>query len=152
MRVPQEGHTLVAIPQARANSFVGTEEYLAPEVINAAGHGPEVDWWSLGILIHELVFGYTPFRGSHRDGTFSNILRKPLTFPDKPEVSGSCKSLIMALLVRDPSKRLGSKAGAEEIKQHPFFDSIDWQLIRNEQPPFTPKPVEKRTEASLKDF
>nr|AML77243.1 putative LOV domain-containing protein [Codium fragile] len=148
----KEGHTLVAIPQARANSFVGTEEYLAPEVINAAGHGPEVDWWSLGILIHELVFGYTPFRGSHRDGTFSNILRKPLTFPDKPEVSGSCKSLIMALLVRDPSKRLGSKAGAEEIKQHPFFDSIDWQLIRNEQPPFTPKPVEKRTEASLKDF
>ncbi|GMH33892.1 hypothetical protein BSKO_01726 [Bryopsis sp. KO-2023] len=148
----KDGYTLVAMPQVRANSFVGTEEYLAPEVINAAGHGAEVDWWSFGILVHELLYGYTPFRGAHRDGTFSNILRKPLTFPDKPEVSGACKSLIMALLVRDPSKRLGAKAGAEEIKQHPFFDSIDWQLIRHGQPPFTPKPVEKRTEAAMKDF
>ncbi|CAD7702361.1 unnamed protein product [Ostreobium quekettii] len=151
--LPPSSYQLVAEPQARANSFVGTEEYLAPEVINAAGHGAEVDWWSLGILIHELVYGYTPFRGSHRDATFSNILRKSITFPDKPEVSASCKSIISQLLIRDPSKRLGGRAGAEEIKAHPFFEGINWSLIRNEDPPFAPKAAQdKRGDPGVKDF
>lgn len=150
---PPVSYQLVAEPQARANSFVGTEEYLAPEVINAAGHGSEVDWWSLGILIHELVYGYTPFRGSHRDATFSNILRKPLQFPDKPDVSPACKNLISQLLIRDPAKRLGGRAGAEEIKSHPFFESINWSLIRNEYPPFAPKAAQdRRGDTGLKDF
>ena len=130
---------MIAEPVARANSFVGTEEYLAPEIINAAGHGPEVDWWSYGILVHELVYGCTPFRGSHRDATFANILRKPLAFPETPSVSEDCKDLIQALLVRDPSKRLGARGGADEIKRHSFFKDIHWELIRNETPPFKPQ-------------
>lgn len=134
---------LIAEPVARANSFVGTEEYLAPEIINAVGHGPEVDWWSFGILVHELVFGFTPFRGAHRDATFSNILRKPLSFPQNPEVSEECKDLIQALLVRDPSKRLGAKGGADEIKRHPFFRGLHWDLIRNQTPPFKPQAAAK---------
>lgn len=76
--VTMDDYVLLAEPVARANSFVGTEEYLAPEVINAAGHSAPVDWWSYGILIYELVYGITPFRGARRDETFENIIKAPL--------------------------------------------------------------------------
>lgn len=128
--------TLVAEPEGRANSFVGTEEYLAPEIINGTGHGPGVDWWSFGILMYELVYGFTPFRGAKRDQTFENILKSPLIFPPKPEISKSCQDLICALLVRQPESRLGAYAGAEEIKLHPFFSNINWPLIHNSKPPY----------------
>lgn len=134
-----EDYTLIAEPQARANSFVGTEEYLAPEVINAAGHSSPVDWWSLGILIYELVYGFTPFRGSRRDETFENILKCPLVFPQKPVVSPECQDLIRQLLVKDPAKRLGTKNGAEEVKAHSLFKGINWALLRNETPPYIPR-------------
>ncbi|KAL0045440.1 hypothetical protein WJX82_006704 [Trebouxia sp. C0006] len=132
-------YLLVAEPHARANSFVGTEEYLAPEIINGEGHNSAVDWWSLGILMYELVYGFTPFRGSKRDSTFDNILKRPLKFPSEPSTSSDCQDLISQLLIRDPAKRLGSKAGAEEIKNHPFFENIKWALIRHTTPPFIPK-------------
>nr|AML77557.1 putative LOV domain-containing protein [Stigeoclonium helveticum] len=135
-RVARENYLLVAEPEARANSFVGTEEYLAPEVINASGHGSQVDWWSFGILVYELVYGFTPFRGSRRDETFDNILKRPLSFPLKPQVSQECQSLISALLIKDPAKRLGAKYGAEEIKAHPFFAGVNWALLRHKRPPY----------------
>uniref|UniRef100_A0A126WZB6 non-specific serine/threonine protein kinase n=1 Tax=Aphanochaete repens TaxID=764106 RepID=A0A126WZB6_9CHLO len=141
----KERIVLVAEPQARANSFVGTEEYLAPEVINASGHGSCVDWWSFGILIYELVYGFTPFRGSRRDETFDNILKHQLIFPQKPQVSEQCQSLISALLIKDPTKRLGAKYGAEEIKTHPFFVGVNWALLRNEEPPYVVKRASQAT-------
>ncbi|BDA47694.1 probable phototropin-2 [Coccomyxa sp. Obi] len=136
---PSQEITLIAVPDARANSFVGTEEYLAPEVINGVGHGPGVDWWSFGILIYELLYGFTPFRGKKRDETFNNILKRPLSFPEVPEVSDECKDLIRQLLERDPAKRLGAHAGAEEIKSHPFYAEINWALLRNTRPPYIPR-------------
>lgn len=132
-------YLLVAEPDARANSFVGTEEYLAPEIINGEGHNSAVDWWSLGILMYELVYGFTPFRGSKRDSTFDNILKRPLKFPSEPSTSSDCQDLISQLLTRNAAERLGSKAGAEEIKNHPFFENIKWALIRHTTPPFVPK-------------
>mmetsp|Transcript_18646 Transcript_18646/g.56351 ORF Transcript_18646/g.56351 Transcript_18646/m.56351 type:complete len:723 (+) Transcript_18646:282-2450(+) len=131
-------YTLVAEPEGRANSFVGTEEYLAPEIINGIGHGPSVDWWSFGILMYELVYGFTPFRGAKRDQTFENILKRPLVFPQRPEISKPCQDLISSLLVRDPASRLGGTAGAEEIKGHAFFADVNWPLIRNSKPPYEP--------------
>eukprot|EP00798_Chlamydomonas_sp_ICE-L_P007879 gene7879-1089_t len=136
--VTVEDYLLLAEPVARANSFVGTEEYLAPEVINAAGHSAPVDWWSFGILIFELVYGTSPFRGVRRDDTFENVLKAPLRFPSKPVVSEQCQDLITQLLVKDPANRLGTKSGAEEIKKHPFFAGINFALIRNEPPPYVP--------------
>ena len=70
-----QGLVLAGEPQMRTNSFVGTEEYLSPEVIQGNSHGAAVDWWSLGILIYELTFGTTPFKGQRRSETFANIVR-----------------------------------------------------------------------------
>lgn len=74
--------TKSCIANFRTNSFVGTEEYIAPEVIKGNGHTSAVDWWTLGILIYEMLYGTTPFKGKNRNATFSNILRDDVPFPD----------------------------------------------------------------------
>ncbi|KAF8409847.1 hypothetical protein HHK36_002365 [Tetracentron sinense] len=125
----------VAEPVTQSNSFVGTEEYIAPEIITGAGHSSAIDWWALGILLFEMLYGRTPFRGKNRQKTFANILYKDLTFPSSIPVSLAARQLIHALLHRDPANRLGSTSGANEIKQHPFFRGINWPLIRCMSPP-----------------
>ncbi|XP_023633499.1 phototropin-2 [Capsella rubella] len=127
--------TFVAEPSTQSNSFVGTEEYIAPEIITGAGHTSAIDWWALGILLYEMLYGRTPFRGKNRQKTFANILHKDLTFPSSIPVSLVGRQLINTLLNRDPSSRLGSKGGANEIKQHAFFRGINWPLIRCMSPP-----------------
>ncbi|XVF01683.1 hypothetical protein REPUB_Repub04eG0109500 [Reevesia pubescens] len=127
--------TFVAEPSAQSNSFVGTEEYIAPEIITGTGHSSSIDWWALGILVYEMLYGRTPFRGKNRQKTFSNILHKDLTFPSGIPVSLAARQLINALLNRDPASRLGSGTGANEIKEHPFFRGINWPLIRCMNPP-----------------
>lgn len=74
--------TKSCIANFRTNSFVGTEEYIAPEVIKGCGHTSAVDWWTLGILIYEMLFGTTPFKGKNRNATFANILRDEVPFPE----------------------------------------------------------------------
>jgi protein-serine/threonine kinase len=76
--------TKSCIADFRTNSFVGTEEYIAPEVIKGNGHTSAVDWWTLGILMYEMLFGTTPFKGKNRNATFANILRDEVPFPDHP--------------------------------------------------------------------
>nr|AML79023.1 putative LOV domain-containing protein [Leucobryum albidum] len=129
------GPIMFAEPMTPSNSFVGTEEYIAPEIISGAGHSAAVDWWALGILLYEMLFGRTPFRGKNRQKTFSNILEKEIFFPISIPVSLEAKMLIRDLLNRDPLKRLGSYRGAHDIKNHPFFRNINWSLIRNMTPP-----------------
>lgn len=74
--------TKSCINNFRTNSFVGTEEYIAPEVIKGCGHTSAVDWWTLGILIYEMLYGTTPFKGKNRNATFANILRDEVPFPE----------------------------------------------------------------------
>ena len=76
--------TKAVIADFRTNSFVGTEEYIAPEVIKGCGHTSAVDWWTLGILVYEMLYGTTPFKGKNRNATFANILRDDVPFPDGP--------------------------------------------------------------------
>ena len=134
---------LIAEPtDARSMSFVGTHEYLAPEIIKGEGHGSAVDWWTFGIFLYELLFGKTPFKGSGNRATLFNVVGQPLRFPESPIVSFSARDMIRGLLVKDPQHRLGYKRGATEIKQHPFFEGVTWALIRCASPPDIPKPVE----------
>ncbi|XP_069146771.1 phototropin-1 isoform X1 [Solanum lycopersicum] len=131
----QHNPIFMAEPMRASNSFVGTEEYIAPEIITGAGHTSAVDWWALGILLYEMLYGYTPFRGKTRQKTFSNILHKDLKFPGSIQSSLHAKQLMYRLLHRDPKNRLGSREGANEIKQHPFFRGVNWALIRCMNPP-----------------
>lgn len=123
------------------HSFVGTEEYIAPEVITGQGHSATVDWWTFGILLYEMLFGKTPFKGSAQTETFQNIVesRETLHIPVEPHISRHCKDLIKKLLAHDPKKRLGHKRGAADIKSHPWFKGVKWALVRNETPPMVPK-------------
>ncbi|GMI81688.1 KCBP-interacting protein kinase [Hibiscus trionum] len=123
---------------ARSNSFVGTHEYLAPEIIKGEGHGNAVDWWTFGIFLFELLYGKTPFKGSENDETLSNVVSHSLRFPSSPMVSFHARDLIRGLLVKGPENRLGSAKGAAEIKQHPFFEGLNWALIRCTIPPEMP--------------
>nr|AML78219.1 putative LOV domain-containing protein [Prunella vulgaris] len=143
----QQNPIFMAEPMRASNSFVGTEEYIAPEIITGAGHTSAVDWWALGILLYEMLYGYTPFRGKTRQKTFTNILHKDLKFPRSKEVSLQGKQLMYRLLHRDPKNRLGSREGANEVKQHPFFRGINWALVRCMSPPTLDAPlfVEKET-------
>jgi len=129
-----------AEPVLNTNSFVGTEEYLAPEVIGGVGHNSSVDWWTFGVLCYEMAFGHTPFKGESQNATFSNITSKDfkIVLPADVPISKNCKKMIKGLLSRDPKTRLGAARGASDIKKSPFFEDVKWQLIRNAKPVHVP--------------
>ncbi|KAM6599121.1 serine/threonine-protein kinase RHS3 [Cannabis sativa] len=134
---------LMAEPtNVRSMSFVGTHEYLAPEIIRGEGHGSAVDWWTFGIFLYELLHGTTPFKGSGNRATLFNVVGQPLRFPETPQVSFVARDLIRGLLVKEPQKRIAYKRGATEIKQHPFFEGVNWALVRCAMPPHVPDPVD----------
>jgi len=121
------------------NTFCGTSEYLAPEVLAECGYGKSVDWWSLGILFYEMIAGFSPFYTNDTQLMYRRILFGKLKFP-KGFFSDDAKSLIKGLLARNPHNRLGSQNDAEEIKNHPFFANVDWDALYRKQvpPPFKP--------------
>ncbi|XP_047181493.1 serine/threonine-protein kinase D6PKL1-like [Vigna umbellata] len=130
---------IVAEPiEIRSTSFVGTHEYLAPEVISGEGHGNAVDWWTLGVFIFELFYGMTPFKGVEHELTLANIVARALEFPKEPMIPGAARDLISQLLVKDSTMRLGSTMGALAIKHHPFFNGVNWALLRCATPPYIP--------------
>nr|GMD16028.1 serine/threonine-protein kinase D6PKL2 [Ipomoea batatas] len=132
---------MVAEPvDVRSMSFVGTHEYLAPEMVSGEGHGNAVDWWTLGIFIFELFYGVTPFKGVDHEHTWTNIVIRALEFPREPAVPAAAKDLISKLLIKDPASRLGSTMGATAVKHHGFFQSVNWALLRRKSPPFIPPP------------
>lgn len=124
----------------RRSSFVGTIQYMAPEMFEDKGHKKAVDWWSVGILIYEMICGGLPFDSNNRHELYQKILHDPLKM-DPKKFSPTSQDLIKRLLVRDETKRLGSgPTGVKEIQDHPWFKGVDWDLVRQRKvkPPFKP--------------
>ncbi|KAA8565830.1 hypothetical protein EYC84_009650 [Monilinia fructicola] len=118
----------------------GLKSILRPKSLRVADTQVQLIVWTLGILIYEMLFGTTPFKGKNRNATFANILRDDVPFPEHsaPQISNLCKSVIRKLLIKDENRRLGARAGASDVKTHPFFRTTQWALIRHMKPPMIP--------------
>jgi len=120
-------------------TLCGTPEYIAPEVLLNKGHGKGVDWWTLGVLLYEMMVGQPPFVDDDPMGIYQQILAGKVRFPryfDK-----NARSLVKKFLVADLTKRYGClKGGADYIKKHKWFTDLDWDAVneRRATPPIIP--------------
>ncbi len=133
-----------------ANSTVGTPDYIAPEVFSQKGYGPEVDWWSVGVILFETMVisilnqfnfqvGYPPFFSENPSDTCKKIVKwqKYFKIPNEVKISKEAESLIKKLIA-SADVRLGL-SGADEIKNHPFFKGLDWDKLPSMKAPFIPE-------------
>lgn len=122
-----------------AYSTVGTPDYIAPEVFGNKGYGQEVDWWSIGVILFEMMVGYPPFFADTPSETCQKIIKweKYFNIPSDAKLSSNAISLIKAM-VNHTDKRLGLN-GVDEIKKHPFFKNFDWNNVKNMKPSFIPE-------------
>lgn len=135
-------------PDDSNRRFVGTPDYLAPETVNGIGQDEKSDWWSVGCILFEFLYGYPPFHGETPDKVFENILARQISWPDDDdcEVSPEAKDLMNKLLCMDPSDRLGANnqekfsCGGEEIRNHSWFEGTNWESLLEDEPQFVPAP------------
>ena len=132
----EEGKSSPSMGRAkRSNSFVGTAEYVSPELLTDKCASKSSDLWALGCIVYQLLAGKPPFKGANEYQTFQLIIQLEFEYPKGfPEVA---KDLISKLLVLNPDERLGCDAmgGFDGLKSHPFFEGIDWKDLHLQQPP-----------------
>ena len=127
------------MPQ-RNKTFVGTAEYVSPEVLEDQPAGFGADLWAFGVILYQMFCGKTPFKGGNNYATFKNIEKLQISFPQNVAISDNAKDLIKKILIKDPSKRLGAgepntDLDLEHLKKHPFFKGIKWNNIINQNVP-----------------
>ena len=135
-------------PGDQNQQFVGTPDYLAPETINGLGQDEMSDWWSLGCILFEFLFGYPPFHAESPEKVFENILARKIDWPDEDDtqVSEEAKNLMNELMSIDPKERLGRNllekysSGGEEIRGHSWFKGINWNTLLEAEAQFVPAP------------
>ncbi|XP_014504673.1 serine/threonine-protein kinase AtPK2/AtPK19 [Vigna radiata var. radiata] len=136
----------------RSNSMCGTVEYMAPEIVMGKGHDKAADWWSVGILLYEMLTGKPPFCGGNRHKIQQKIIKDKIKLP--AFLSNEAHSLLKGLLQKDVSKRLGSGSrSGEEIKSHKWFKSVNWNKLeaREVRPSFVPDVAGKHCVANFEE-
>lgn len=134
-------------PEDTNRRFVGTPDYLAPETIRGDPQDETSDWWSVGCIMFEFLYGYPPFHAGTAEQVFENILARRIQWPDESEdmVSAEAKDLINKLLCSDPAERLGSnrddkfQTGGAEIRNHPWFKDMNWETLLQDEAQFVPQ-------------
>jgi len=127
-------------PDRRGLTFVGTAEYVSPEVLGDKPAEFGADVWALGIMIYQMFFGKTPFKEKTNYLIFRKIEQLKIEFPPNVNIPEEAKDLITKILVKEPNKRLGAgESGTEydiaHLKSHPYFKGIDWDNLHNISPP-----------------
>ncbi|KAL4239246.1 3-phosphoinositide dependent protein kinase-1 [Mactra antiquata] len=119
----------------RKNSFVGTAQYVSPEVLTSKSASKSSDLWALGCILYQFLSGEPPFRGGHEYQIFQKITKLEYEFPEG--FNSLARDLVQKLLVLDPDKRLGSDemGGFDALKSHDFFTGIDWDHLEETKPP-----------------
>ncbi|XP_021730315.1 probable serine/threonine protein kinase IRE [Chenopodium quinoa] len=124
--------------QRQKHSVVGTPDYLAPEILLGMGHGATADWWSVGVILFELLVGIPPFNAESPQRIFDNIMNHDIPWPKiHEEMSYEAYDLINKLLIENPVQRLGA-TGAREVKLHPFFKDVNWDTLARQKAMFVP--------------
>ncbi|KXS19955.1 kinase-like protein [Gonapodya prolifera JEL478] len=132
-------------PERPLTAVAGSMAYMAPEIFKRAGYNESVDWWSLGVVMYELLFEKRPFHGKTNELLQKSIMQDTLEIPpEASKFSPECIDCMKGFLTRDIMKRLGCKeaGGLDAIKRHPFFSSIDWDKVLKKEinPAFVPDP------------